>query len=215
MYPAGPISIIIADDHTLFADSLEQLLTKKFDFNVLATARTGEELINLLASHQPDIILLDMKMPGLNGIQSAEMIRKSTPQQKIIFVSMHSDPELIEQCRALGINGFILKNTSASELIDGILRVAAGHTVFQERPDTAANQPQLSALSHPFRDRFKISLREYEVIQMIRAGLTSRQIAYKLNLSERTIETHRKNIFRKLNVNNVAALIRMTNDLEI
>ncbi|MGF7230234.1 response regulator [Arachidicoccus sp.] len=201
MKAINSIKIIIADDHQLFADGLEQLLNGEQNYTVLAKVHNGRLLIQTLNKLSPDLILLDINMPYLNGIEAATAIRKKNPLVKIVFVSMYFDEKIITESRALHVNGFISKDTTADDLKLFLQRIINGEIVFPQEKMPIRNNADNFIAGH------KLSNREIEIIQLIKRGLTSKEIACDLYLSELTIETHRKNIFRKLNVRTSAALI--------
>jgi len=198
------ISIIIADDHLLFADGVEQILMGDPAFEVLAKADNGKLLLQMLNRLRPNLILMDINMPYLSGIEAAESIKKNLPEVKIVFLSMYHDTKMLMHAKQSGINGFIIKNTTALELKDAIRRVMDGEKVFIVPP-----QPQQTENKQDdkFLKRFKLSPREIEIIHHIKQGKTTKEIAEIVFLSSLTIETHRKNIFRKLQISNMAQLL--------
>lgn len=204
------ISVIIAEDHKLFGSGMEQLLELSGKFAVKHKFDSGVQLLDRYPELQTDIVVSDINMPLLSGLDMALKIREINPQQKIVFVSMYFDETISNFCRKNNINGFLLKDSTAEDLISGLLQVQKGELIFPA--ENAVNQEvPLSAKQEQFLMKLKLSHREIEIIQHIKSGKPSRDIAAKLFLSEYTVETHRKNIFRKLNVKSVAALIDFAN----
>jgi len=198
------ISIIIADDHQLFADGVDQILSADPAFEVMAKVDNGKLLLQMLNRLRPNLILLDINMPYLSGIDAAVSIRKNLPDVKIVFLSMYHDAKMIMQAKQNGVNGFLVKNTTAVELKQVIVRVMNGENVFivpTQQPPTENNQQD------DFLKHFKLSPREIEIIRYIRQGKTTKEIAEAVYLSSLTVETHRKNIFRKLAISNIAQLL--------
>ena len=199
------IELIIADDHTLFIDGLRSLLKDEKDMHVMDIANDGKELLSILSAVSPDIILLDINMPLLNGLDTTKYIRQIYPRLKIIMLSTYNDEHLIERSKELGANGYLLKTTGKEELLQTIRLVSQGQSCFPYRfPKTADTCDETDR----FLKQFNITNREKEVLQHIKAGLTNQQIAEELFLSVYTVETHRKNIMHKLQLNTPALLMK-------
>jgi len=199
------IRIIVADDHMLFIDGLNLLMKEEPGFCIIDIANDGRELLDIIKKEVPDIILLDINMPKMNGIETAMRLRQSHPSVKIIMLSTYNDEHLIEKARQIGASGYLLKNSNKEELFQAIFLVSKGLVCFPYRPPKDENEFDLK---DNFLKQFNITKREYEIIKLIKDNLTNQQIAGELNLSIYTVETHRKNIMHKLNLNTPAALIR-------
>ncbi len=199
------IKIIIADDHQLFADGVEQILCADPNFEVLAKVDNGKLLLQTLNRLKPDLILLDINMPYLNGMEAAQTIKKSMPEIGVVFLSMYYDNKIIALAKQYGVNGFIIKNTTATDLKAALIKVIKGETVFV-LPKEFINHP-IENKDEDFTKRYKLSPREIEIIQLIKKGKTTKEIAGDIFLSAFTVETHRKNIFKKLNITSVGQLI--------
>lgn len=197
--------IIIADDHCLFADGVEQIVNAMNGFNVIGKAENGKVLLQLLNKNIPNIILLDINMPLLNGIDAANDIRKKYPEVKIVFLSMYVDAKMIDASKKNGIYGFINKGITAPNLQQAIIDIANGIPTFI-LPEQTYNQ-ELNNTKNDYATLFKLSEREIEIIVLITAGKKNKEIAQELELSAYTTETHRKNIYRKLNVQSIAELM--------
>ena len=199
------LSLIIADDHTLFIDGLCLLLQGEPGIEILSIAANGRELMSLLHSHSPDIILLDINMPGFNGFEALSRIKSIYPKIKVIMLSTYNEEHLIEKAKAGGANGYMVKNADKGELINVIKLVSQGQSCFPYK------QPSISPAfdeMDPFLKQFQLTKRELELLQFIKQDYTNQQMADHLNLSIYTVETHRKNIMQKLNLKNPVELTK-------
>jgi DNA-binding NarL/FixJ family response regulator len=193
------VKIVIADDHTLFLDGICSLLQEEDNLLITHTAANGKELLDLLSIEQPDIVLLDINMPFINGLEATKHIRQLYPCTRIIILSSYNEPHLITQARNNGANGYLVKNCNKEELVHTIRLVHAG----------GASYPgKVISTDTSFLKPFNLTKREIEIIQLISKQYTNQQIADELHLSIYTIETHRKNIMQKLQLKTPAALIR-------
>ena len=206
----GKITVLIVDDHTLIRETWSFLLGRNENFEVIAEVGDGQKAIDIARDKRPNIVLLDINMTPLNGFDVLKMIRKQSPGSKVIAVSMHSQPAYAKKMLRMGAKGYITKNSPRQEMLDAIMDVYNGNTyICQEvknilsdqmlnEEDTAAGLNQLSE-------------REIEVINQIRDGLSSKEIADRLAISIKTVEVHRHNILKKLKVKNTASLINYIN----
>jgi len=199
------IRIIIVDDHPLFGQGLASLLKEMPDMGVVGRMESSMELLEQFSNIQADLILLDINMPGMNGLEALRFIRQRSQAIRIIMLSTYSDEQLEEKARDLGANGYLLKTTSQDELVNTIRMVYGGKSCF---PCKLANTKSEFADKDDFLRQFKLSKREKEIIQLIRDTYTNQQIADKLHLSIYTVETHRKNIMQKLQVKSPLALMK-------
>ena len=203
------VKVVIADDHTLFAEGVEQILLSLSGFEVLQKVGNGKLLLQVLNHLSPDLVLLDINMPYMDGVEAARIIKKQTPKIKVILLSMYYDARIIASAKTT-IDGFIMKDITAPELKTAILDVMNGQQVFV-LPETM--RPNVNTKIHDkFLDRYRLSIREIEIINLIRMGKSNKEIASELELSGFTIETHRKNIYRKLNLQKTAELIKFANE---
>ena len=206
----GKITVLIVDDHTLIRETWSFLLGRNENFEVIAEVGDGQKAIDIARDKRPNIVLLDINMTPLNGFDVLKMIRKQSPGSKVIAVSMHSQPAYAKKMLRMGAKGYITKNSPRQEMLDAIMDVYNGNTYIcqevknilsdqmQNEEDTAAGLNQLSE-------------REIEVINQIRDGLSSKEIADRLAISIKTVEVHRHNILKKLKVKNTASLINYIN----
>lgn len=209
------IDIIIADDHELFAEGLETLLASTGEYNVLANVTDGKKLIQALNSFTPQLILLDINMPYLSGTDAAIMIRKRHADMKIAFITMYDDHKILSFCKANAINGYLLKHTKAAELKIALQQIMRGEYVYATHAPTEITTMRENVFEESFARKLKLSKREIEIIALIKKGYSSKEIAGQLFLSGFTVETHRKNIFRKLQVSSVGAMIQFANEYQL
>ncbi|MBK9729794.1 MAG: response regulator transcription factor [Chitinophagaceae bacterium] len=200
------IQIIIADDHQMFIDGLKLIIRSFENIEVSGEALNGDDLLELLDSKKADIVILDINMPGKDGIETAKEIRKKYPGIKILIVSMHKQREFIRQLVAAGVSGYILKNTGAKELQQAIRVINEGGEFFGGEITKEILQSMRNHSSQ--REIPSFSKREMEVLRLLNEECTTQQIADKLFISFHTVESHRKNILMKAGVKNTAGLIR-------
>jgi DNA-binding NarL/FixJ family response regulator len=198
--------IILADDHQLFIEGVRTVLEEIKDAEIIATVNNGVELMEAFRNTSVDLVMLDLNMPKLDGLKCLKEIKAVRPQTKVLVLTNYSQPELIDEVKQLQADGFIIKNSTASELRDSVQKIISGEKVF------AASQKStvLDESSYFFDDflkKFKLTRREVDIIRLVCREFSSKQIAAVLHLSEFTVNTHRKNIQRKLNVKNVAGLV--------
>lgn len=199
------IHIIIADDHQLFIDGLKLLLSNEEDIAVDDVAGDGKELLYLLQRQKPDIVLLDINMPKLNGLEAIRVIKQQSHSVKIIVLSTYSEEHLVEKAKGTGANGYLLKNCNKAELLQTIRLVSSGHTSFPYRSPALENE---FTVNDRFLKQFNLTKREMEILHLLKENFTNKQIADRLFLSVYTAETHRKNIMQKLKLNSPAALMK-------
>lgn len=204
-----PIKLLLADDHQLLLDGLDSLFNDQPDIEVAGKASTGYEVLELVARQEFDICLLDISMPGLDGLDTAKILKEKKPALKIIILTTYNDREIIEEMLEAGVSGYMLKNSSKQELADGIRKVAQGGIYF-------SNEVQESLMKNYLRlNREKnhlqtvmITQRELEILQLLAKEYTNERIAAALNISYRTVETHRKNLMHKTKAHNLAGLLK-------
>lgn len=203
------ISILIADDHLLIRQAWSILLGSHADFSVVAECESGEEAVALAKTLQPDIILMDINLKGMNGIEATRQICTFAPGTKIVAVSLHSQPAYARKMMQMGAAGYVTKNSSRQEMIEAILQILSGKRyICKEIKDILSDQ-MLSG--NPETGYQALSKREREIISSIRKGESSKEIATALGLSAKTVEVHRYNILKKLKIKNTAALIHFIN----
>jgi DNA-binding NarL/FixJ family response regulator len=197
------INVLLTDDHQIIIDGLKSLLKNQDEINVAAEAKNGREALRFLDLISVDVLLMDIDMPVMNGIDTLKEIRRQNSKVKVVILSMHNEAGMIKSLIDLGANGYLLKSCSQNELIDAIKKVASGQSYFSSDVTLAllkpsANQSQPNEL---------ITDRETEILKLIAAGFSNKEIGDQLFISHRTVDTHRTNLMKKLDVNNIAGLI--------
>ncbi|WP_159947665.1 response regulator transcription factor [Polaribacter septentrionalilitoris] len=206
------INLIIADDHDLFRFGLSELLKKYSDINVVKTVSDGQELIKSLENIKDiDVILLDITMPNMDGFEVLKRLSSTESTIKPIIISMHNEGNYIAKCAKEGAYGYLIKNADAEELLLSIRTVANGKKYFSPE----ISEKMVNFMSENRVSANQLSNKENEVLQLISKGMTTKEIAAKLFVSSRTIETHRANILKKLEVKNTAALIKKATEQKI
>jgi len=196
------IKVLLVDDHPMVRDGIMSCLAFYDDVEVIGTANNGREAITQLSSLRPDVIMMDISMPDLNGIDATEQILEISPHSKILIFSMHDNAEYITNAVQAGASGYILKNTDAEEVYLAITQVAQGRRYFGE------NIAQI-LLSKPIpSEAARLTTREQTVLSYLAQGLSSKQIAEQTHISVRTVDAHRRNIKAKLQLDTVAEMIR-------
>ena len=204
------INIFIVDDHRLFKDGLKSLLSIDNEINILGEASNGKELLKKLEDQAPDVILLDINMPEMDGVEVLRILAKSHAQIRLCIISTHDDARLVREIWKLGAQGYILKSSSSDEeLIRAIKIIHEGGTYYSkeinEKLRKLSNGPGNSPESVL---PISITKREIEILKLVAMEYTSKEIAKELFISTNTVETHKKNLFRKLNVKSVAGLTK-------
>lgn len=200
------IKIAIVDDHQIIIDGLVALLNKHPLLNILVTANDGKQMLELLKTNEVDILLTDVMMPGMNGMQLAKAVKERFPAIKIIALSMSGQGDIVEEMiNDADIAGYILKQTNAEELANAIIKINNGGIYFQA--EVLAQLSIQANIKKNISDAH-ITQREKQLIVLIEKEFTNRDIAAKLCISIHTVETHRKNIFKKTGTNNILSLVK-------
>lgn len=205
------ITILLVDDHRLIRDSWSFILNSDSRFQVIGETSSGEEAIEMAKSKKPDIVLMDVNMTPLNGFDATKQIRRSSPDSKVIGVSMHSMPAYAKRMLQLGAMGYVTKNSSREEMIHAIIEVKSGRKYICDEVKDILAQQELEETDAPVADMNTLSSREIDIVQLIKEGLSSKEIAVKLMISLKTVEVHRYNILKKLKLKNTAALVNFIN----
>ncbi len=205
------ISILVIDDHPLVGDGISMMVKEITHLQILTVCKTGKEALVFLEKTSPDVILLDISLPDIDGLELCTLIRKKNKQTKIIGLTSTNEAGIITQLLANGGNGYLLKNMEREELITAIDEVMNGRIFLSK----AANQKileQFHSLKDALKNKLVLTRREKEILKLLYEGLTGPQIAEKLFLSPLTVETHRKNLMQKLNVNSVKQLLKVAGE---
>jgi len=207
------IRIILVDDHEMFIDGLRGILTPIKNIDIVGSANNGIELLKLLESKPVDILLMDVNMPEMNGIEATKEVVKLYPEVKVLMLTMFDTSDYIQKVLKAGAHGYILKNTGKKELMEAIEAVCSGQSYFsnevtktimlglQNKPKQANNTMEV-----------ELTEREIDVLRLIAQEMTTNEIGEKLFISKHTVETHRKNLISKLNVRNVVGLVKYAMD---
>ncbi len=200
------INIMIADDHELFIEGMKTMLEPQSALEIKATANDGEEVLRKLKSYYIDILLLDIQMPKMNGIETARQIQLKHPETKIIVLSMHNEKAFIEKMYQYGVSGYLLKNCNKLELLNAINVVHSGNKYFStETTLVLLGNKKAEKVSGIIEDH--LSAREKEILTLIAREENNSEIAEYLHISIHTVNTHRKNLLLKLGVKNTAGLV--------
>jgi DNA-binding NarL/FixJ family response regulator len=205
------ITILLADDHAIVRQGISALLNADGHFLMVGQARTGREAVEMARTLRPDVVLMDIAMPVLNGLEATRQILAADPVAKVVILSAHSDDEYIERMRAAGVAGFLEKQTSAEILTKAIREVASGKAFFSpsimKRVAGKQNRP-LDREGLLRANGNRLTAREAEVLQLVAEGSANKQVAASLGISIKTVEKHRQNLMDKLNIHDTAGLTR-------
>lgn len=205
------ITVLLAEDHQLVREGFRSLLKHERDIEVIGEAETGRQAVQLIKKLRPAVVVMDIAMPLLNGLEATRQIRKDFPDTKVLILSAHSDDAYVEQAAALGAAGFLLKQTSSNELATAIREVQGGKTFFSSAVSKRVrdrSQHSLDRDGNPQKKNNCLSSRETEVLQLIAEGKANKQVASELGVSFKTVDKHRQHLMSKLNIHDVAGLTR-------
>lgn len=205
--------VVLADDHQLLIEGIKTLLEKIEDIEIAETFNNGSDLLSYLDKNSVELVLLDLNMPGQDGLKCLSIIKKLYPAVKVMVLTSYDQPELVAEVKKLEGNGYVIKNASASELTHAIMEVIAGREYFPAK-QTVVTQDG-SFFFDDFLKKFQLTKREVDIIRLVCSEMSSKEIAANLFLSEFTVNTHRKNIFKKLGVKNVAGLMNFAKENQL
>jgi len=211
MVATKSLKILVADDHDIIRRGLQQLIATHPGWEVCAEAKTGREAVSLAEQVRPDIVVMDISMPELNGLEASQRIHKALPKTGIVILSLHFSDQLVRDVVAAGARAYIMKSDADRDLISAIEALADRRTFFTAR----AAEILLNGFSNsgaageiPAIPRDRLTPREREIVQLLAEGNSSKEVAAALNISVKTAETHRANIMRKLELHSVSELVR-------
>jgi DNA-binding NarL/FixJ family response regulator len=209
--------ILIADDHSLIREGVKTLITRNKNITIVGEAANGNQAVELYEKLSPDLVILDISMPQKNGMEAAQEILAADENANIVMLSMYDDEDYISKCIELGVKGYVIKNESGNELEYAIQAVLNGKTYFSQQAHEVIFRKYTQRISKKKETSSMVSVtkREIEIIKLIAEGLTSQEMANKLFISPRTVETHRSNLMKKMGVKNSIELVRKAQQAEL
>ena len=212
MNPKKPITVLLADDHTMVREGLRSLLVAETDIDVIGEAENGRGAVEMAERLHPDVVVMDIAMPLLNGLEATRQILKSRPKTKIFILSAHGDDAYVTKAMSVGASGFLIKQTAAHVLPVAIRQVYEGSEFYSPTISKRLMQQQSKAQERvgkrPMGKSIELSSREMEVLQLIAEGKANKETAAELNISIKTVEKHRQSLMEKLNIHDTAGLTR-------
>ena len=202
------LRILIADDHEVVRRGLKALFSSRPGWIVCAEAANGRDAITLAAQHRPDIVIMDIRMPELNGLDATRKIRKMLPRTEILILSLHFTDQLVQEVVDAGAQAYILKSDADRDLLNAVETLAKGGSFFTRGAAQLINDGAFDKGSETILVRNRLTSREREIVQLLAEGKSSKEVAVTLGISVKTAETHRSNIMRKLEMHSVSELIR-------
>jgi len=205
------ITVLLAEDHQIVREGFRSLLEHESDLEIVGEAETGRQAVQLTRKLRPSVVVMDIAMPLLNGLEATRQIRKDFPETKVLILSAHSDDAYVDQVAVLGASGFLVKQTSSHELATAIRKIHGGETFFSA---SVSKRVKARGQNSPSRNGILkkknncLSSREMEVLQLIAEGKANKQVASELGVSFKTVDKHRQHLMSKLNIHDVAGLTR-------
>src|SRR5436190_20782331 len=204
------ISVLLVDDHTVVRQGLRALLKAEEDIEVVGEAENGRQAVMLAKKYPPEVVVMDVAMPQLNGLEATRQILKALPNTKVLVLTSYGDDECVEQLMQAGAAGYLIKQTAANDLLKAIREVQRGNAFFSPAIAKRLRDQcrQVFSSGQPARKSTELTSREAEVLQLIAEGFSNKQIAGELTISIKTVEKHRQQVMNKLNIHDVAGLTR-------
>lgn len=198
--------VLLVDDHQIVLDGLKRIITDSNAFEVMGNVNSGHQALQLLQHMPVDLLLTDLDMPEMHGSDLVKRVKESYPEIKVIVLSMHTDPVLVKELVSIGADGFLVKTTSEEEIILALKKVAQG----QQYYSTDITTSLMNQTSHvsDIQKKFQLTQRELEILQLVADGFSTKEIGEQLFISIRTVDSHRLSIMKKLDVKNIAELVR-------
>ena len=203
-----PVRVLLADDHALVRAGIRALLEGLEGVTVVAEAGNGSEVLELARKHCPDVVLLDISMPGLGGLEASALLKQELPEVRVVMLSMHANEEYVLQALRAGASGYMLKDSATAELELALQAVMQGETYLSPRisKQMVEGYVQRVGAEQPAADH--LTPRQRQVLQLIAEGLSTKEIAYRLELSVKTVETHRAQLMERLQIRDIAGLVK-------
>ena len=204
------ISVLLVDDHTVVRQGLKALLKPEEDIEVMGEAENGRIAVQLARKTPPDVVVMDVAMPLLNGLEATRQILKAIPTTKVLALTSYSDDDCVQQMTEAGVSGYLIKHTAANDLLKAIREVYKGNAFFSPTIAKRLRDQCREAFANgqPVKKNIELTSRESEVLQLIAEGFSNKQIGGELNISIKTVEKHRQQVMNKLNIHDVAGLTR-------
>jgi DNA-binding NarL/FixJ family response regulator len=203
--------ILVADDHEVVRKGVTQILTSQPDFEVICEVQTGRAAVSEALRLKPDVLVMDVMMPDLNGLEATRQIMKSVPHAQVLILSMHESEELVREVLASGARGYVLKSDAGRELVSAVSALSQKRPFFTSSVSEIVLEGFLRTGSTKLpvvEEGGRLSAREREIVQLLAEGKTNKEVAAHLHISVKTVETHRSHIMQKLNLNSVSDLVR-------
>ncbi len=202
------LRLLLGDDHTLVRHGLRKILEEQPEWEVVSEVGDGREAVREAVAHKPDVAIIDVAMPLLNGIDATQQIVRRVPETRVLMLSMHADEAYVMRALQAGATGYIVKDAAGKELVMAIEAVAAGRRFFSPAIARLVHDDQGRTPASGFADRYEtLSMREREIFQLIAEARSNKEVAALLNISPATVETHRARILQKLDVHNIAEVV--------
>jgi DNA-binding NarL/FixJ family response regulator len=204
------ITVILADDHTVVRQGLRALLEAEDDISVVGEAENGRQAVQMAKRLQPDVVVMDIAMPLLNGLEATRQVSRDSPKTKVLILSSYSDDEYVQQLTDAGASGYLVKQTAAQDLVAAIREAKKGNAFFSPAISKRLLEHFRATIGRPPGEKksSKLTPRELEVLQLIAEGYANKQIAGELFISIKTVEKHRQQLMNKLDIHDVAGLTR-------
>ena len=202
------LRVLLVDDHAMVRAGLAQLLSQLPEVEVIGEAGDGIEALELTLKLQPDLVLMDIAMPKLNGLDACAALRKAQPDLRVVMLSMHREPQYVRKALQSGAMGYLLKDAAPAELAQALLAVRMGQTYLSPAVSQALLSDAVHGLRAPAAAPPEITARQREVLTLVAQGLSTKEVALRLNLSAKTVDTHRTNLMNQLGIHDLASLVR-------
>jgi len=204
------ISVMLVDDHTVVRQGLRALLKSEEDIEVIGEAENGRQAVQLARQTPPDVVVMDVAMPLMNGLEATRQILKALPTTRVLVLTSYSDDDCVQQLMEAGVSGYLIKQTASNDLVKAIREVKKGNAFFSPTIAKRLRDHCREAFANgqPVKKSIELTSREAEVLQLIAEGFSNKQIAAELCISIKTVEKHRQQVMNKLNIHDVAGLTR-------